>query len=531
MKCDQCGSRCDINSEELLTKSDILNLMKDIKQNIGTDVMINISGGEPLMRQDIFEIMTKVTAMGFDWGMVTNGVLLTPQNIKKLKKSGLKTITISIDGLRETHDALRHYNGAFDKIINGIRLLKAANFLDVLQVTFTANKKNIYDFPELYSILENIGISSIRTSFIDPIGRAEDNIGLMLNKEEMQYLIDFANAKNKEGRLPVIWGCPHYLGGKLDNRQFNCFTGKIAASILYNGDIFVCPNVPRRPELIQGSIKTDKFSEIWKRGFKQFRQERKYEYCNDCKYYEACRGDSLHTYDFEADKPKFCYKDIFDKEVQQYESYTKEKYKGYDLIEIDPGKNNKGIRKTILEQIIEKGSREKKPELRNVTDTCYIEPEAYNEIKQYFHTGQMHPSSMYEQQMGLIGFKINNDYVIRYVFPSHTIRLANDKAVFSKETLKQVEMELGIVKRNLAKSGDKDKLLIGELKFLGFIHSHPVQKNLQYSTGDVKIHKKLVKKYNDYIGLLIHPKTENIGGYYNKDMKQIRLRIIEKEEG
>ncbi|MBR3438200.1 MAG: radical SAM protein, partial [Clostridia bacterium] len=61
--CDQCGSRCDINSEEILTKEQILSAMRDLKENIGTYTMINISGGEPLLRKDLFEIMTEITAM------------------------------------------------------------------------------------------------------------------------------------------------------------------------------------------------------------------------------------------------------------------------------------------------------------------------------------------------------------------------------------------------------------------------------------------------------------------------------------
>lgn len=194
--CDQCGSRCDINSEELLTKEQILSALKDVKENIGTYTMINISGGEPLMRKDLFEIMKEVSLMGFDWGMVSNGSLITDKVIDKMKDSGMKTITISLDGLRETHDSLRHLPGSYDKIIDALNKLKAASFLDHLQVTFTANKRNIYEFEELYGILNKIGLDSIRVSFMDPIGRALDNLDLLLNREEILYLTGFANKVN-----------------------------------------------------------------------------------------------------------------------------------------------------------------------------------------------------------------------------------------------------------------------------------------------------------------------------------------------
>ena len=71
--CDQCGSRCDIHSEETLTKQQILSAFRDIKDHIGTYTMLNITGGEPLLRRDLFEMMGEARDMGFEWGMVTNG--------------------------------------------------------------------------------------------------------------------------------------------------------------------------------------------------------------------------------------------------------------------------------------------------------------------------------------------------------------------------------------------------------------------------------------------------------------------------
>lgn len=500
--CDQCGSRCDMNSSELLTKDDIITAMKDIRDNLGTDAMVNITGGEPLMRSDLFDIMTEVSRLGFDWGMVTNGVLITDETIRKMKESGMKTITVSLDGMEKTHEELRHLPGSFPKIIENIRKLKKAGFLDHLQVTFTANRKNLYEIEELYALLNRIGIDSVRMSFIDPIGRAEDNRELLLKKEEMQWLIRFANEKNRGRGIPIVWGCPHYLGNLLDKRTFRCMAGRIQASILYNGDIYVCPNVPRIGKLIQGNIKTDSFSEVWLHGFRYFRQEHRYGCCSGCRHYKQCKGDSLHTFDFERGRPKFCYRDIFETDTGEYAAYLQKAYKGYRLLEVNAGESSAA--------------------------DIYVEPEAYAEIRAFFHAGVRHPASMYEQQMGLVGFQVDGNYVVRYVFPSYTNRLAEDMAVFTGYTLRQAEKETDIIRRNVAESCDREKPVMGELRFLGFIHSHPAQKELQYSVGDVYIHRKLVRKYGDYIGILINPCDELAGAYYGKEIRQANLKLLSR---
>jgi len=503
-KCDQCGSRCDINSEELLTKEVILNALSDIKNNIGTDMMINITGGEPMLRQDLYEIMSEVVDMGFDWGMVTNGTFLTKENICKLKAAGLKTITISIDGLKETHESLRHLPGSFDKIIAGIKELKKANFLEHLQVTFTANTRNVYELPKLYEILDSLGLDSIRTSCIDMIGRASDYSELSLGLKELRFLTKFINKVNRSKRTPIIWGCPHFLNDQIDNRKFFCFAGIHAASILYNGDIFACPNIPRRPELIMGNIYKDSISDVWNNSFRVYREREDKKYCEGCKYKSECNGDSFHSWDFDEDKPKFCYRDIYDKPEQLYLEKTKAKYPDLTLTEVSGDECASNI---------------------------YIEPDAYNDIKNIFHFGKRHPQSMYEQQVGLVGFKAGNAYIVKYVFEANGKLRYKDNAIFTNSIIKKALFETDVINRNLPYSDDA-KNYIGrqKLKFLGFAHSHPIQEELCYSVGDEFIHNRLYKKLGDYIGVLIYPEKELIGAYYGKEIKQANLILMENND-
>ena len=501
--CDQCGSRCEADEEDLLTKEQLIGLFYDLKEHIGTGVMLNITGGEPLLRKDLFEIMETATALGFDWGMVTNGTLIDDAVIGKLKKSGCKTITVSLDGVRETHDMLRHQKGCFDRILRALKLLKRADFLDHLQVTFTANKKNVYEFPKLYDIINKIGLDSIRVGLMDPIGRGEEHRDILLSRDEIRFLTGEVNRRNAAKKMPVLMGCPHFFGDLLKNRRFFCIAGIHAASVLYNGDIFVCPNVPRREELIQGNIKTDSFSEVWEKGFSFFRNRPLPPGCTDCRYREACRGDSLHTFDFEHQTPGFCYRRIFDNETEQYLADLKRRYPDYhtEIVDGDPGAAD-----------------------------IYFEPEAYRELETYFHMGKKSPCSIYEQQVGLVGFRIDQNYVVKYIFPSYIKRYDAENARFDMGTVKQAEEETGIIKKCFGDSDDRADYVGEGLEFLGFAHSHTTEPELCYSEGDEKIHRFMTERCGHYIGILIRPDMEWIAAVYGEEMKQGNLRIIRTKE-
>ena len=85
------------------------------------------------------------------------------------------------------------------------------------------------------------------------------------------------------------------------------------ASILSNGDIFVCPNVERRKEFVQGNIKTDSFVDVWENRFELFRSDDrlKCDKCSKCSKWTYCLGDSFHTFNFDDRKPNFCINEIY----------------------------------------------------------------------------------------------------------------------------------------------------------------------------------------------------------------------------
>lgn len=316
--CDHCGSRCTAIKKDELSADVFQRVLSDVAKNFGTKaIMLNITGGEPLIRRDLFDITSYADKLGFKWGLVTNGMLITDDVISKMRETHMSTITISLDGMKKTHEEFRHVPGSFDKIILAIEKLKKANFVEHIQVTFIATKKNISELPEVYRLLTMLGIDSLRISGIDPIGRAKDNEELMLSQEDYLFLFDFMK-KHQEGPLQVVWSCTHYFGNTditpdPTGKKFTCETGIHIASVLSNGDIFGCPNIPRRKELIQGNVLEDDFCKIWNTGFQFYRNpdRTKSEQCGGCKYWKYCKGDSFHTFDFERGVPQFCYKDLF----------------------------------------------------------------------------------------------------------------------------------------------------------------------------------------------------------------------------
>ena len=320
-KCEHCGSSCGYKiPKDEISAEELKKALKEISDKYGAEnVFLTVTGGEPLMRQDLFDIMSYAHNLGFRWGMTTNGMLITPKIIEKYRETGMESISISLDGLKETHESFRKVPGSFDKIMKAIDLLKGLECLNHLQITTVANKKNLNELEDLYKILLDKGIKEWRVMCVDPIGRAYSNDDILLDKDGLVYMYNFIREKRLEGKMVVDNDCAHYLGYKYENilRPFGfvCGAGIFIGSILANGDICVCPNV-RHKSLIQGNIKTDSFTDVWENRYEIFRKKRltTNAKCKKCKSYKYCRGDSFHTWNYDEGVPNMCMKDILQEE-------------------------------------------------------------------------------------------------------------------------------------------------------------------------------------------------------------------------
>ena len=315
-RCLHCGSYCgEIQSNEL-TLDQYKTFFNQIKDDFGTeDKMLCITGGEPLLRRDFFDILGYANELGFNWGMTSNATLITPEIAQKLADVGMKTISISIDGLEKTHDAFRQTPGGYQKAMQGIQNLIDVGTFQNIQVTTVVTHQNIHELDQLFEIFDKMNIDSWRVINIEPMGRANRHPELLLTKQDYQHLMEFIRNKRINGE-PVEYGCSHYLGGEYEHEirdwYFLCVAGLYVASITANGDIIACLDIERRPEFVQGNILKDRFKDVWFNKFKEFRVDLsdRNETCRNCSERDKCHGDSFHSWNFEKNEPNLCFRDI-----------------------------------------------------------------------------------------------------------------------------------------------------------------------------------------------------------------------------
>ena len=319
-RCEHCGSSCGdkIQTDEI-SADELKKALKDIADKYdASQILLNVTGGEPLVRKDLFDIMRYATSLGFRWGMTSNGMLINDDIINKMIETNMETISISLDGLKETHESFRRVPNSFDRIIANVKKLQQVPSIKIVQITTVANKKNLHELEDVYNLMKELNVISWRVINVDPIGRAKNNNDILLDKDDYKYLFNFIKEKREENLMNVEYGCSHYLGVDLEKElrdtYFICTAGLYVASILSNGDIFICPDVERRKEFIHGNIKTDNFVDVWENKFKIFRTENrtKCSKCEKCSNWKYCCGDSFHTFNFDEGKPNFCIKDVLE---------------------------------------------------------------------------------------------------------------------------------------------------------------------------------------------------------------------------
>ena len=325
LNCLHCGSDCLKQSEiPDMPAEDFIKVLDDIKlKNPEKRMSVCITGGEPLIRNDLEEVGREIVKRGYNWGIVTNGMLITPQRFMSLINAGMTSMSFSIDGFEKEHTYLRQNPQSYIKVCAGIKL--AVNFQQkygnrlIFDVITSVHKKNLDILPALRDDLIERGVKMWRIFSIFPEGRAGQN-DLSLSKDEYKRMMDFIaetrNYKDKQGRsIHVNYACEGWLGDyelKARDYFFFCRGGINVGSVMCDGSISACLSV-RGKDFIQGNIYGDfaniasgsgnkvvsvSFMDIWNNKFQNMRNRSwaKHGKCRKCKQWSRCMGNGLHLH-------------------------------------------------------------------------------------------------------------------------------------------------------------------------------------------------------------------------------------------
>jgi radical SAM protein with 4Fe4S-binding SPASM domain len=312
LKCVHCGSPSEIvNLKEELGTDEIITAFKQIADDFDMTRFrhINITGGEPFVRSDLLDILKSISKYSFyrNIDIQTNGLYIAenPWILPELKKYGVTGLGISIDGLKETHDAFRKKKGGFDLAFNAAKLAVETGL--VVTVSVVVHSKNITEIEPLYELVKsNIKPRVFRLMFLDPIGRTDVDSEYLLNMTEKKWVIHFLQEKYAESCerygdkdiMMVELGCGGWFGKELEGTFrpfiFHCIAGINNLGILYDGKLASCSNIPR--EFVEGDLRTENIRTVWETRYQRYRNRdwlRK-ERCENCEDWEYCHGGPMH---------------------------------------------------------------------------------------------------------------------------------------------------------------------------------------------------------------------------------------------
>ena len=313
LRCRHCGSSCTDRNTHFLDMEAMKKVLVSVADTYKSkDIMVCLTGGEPLLYPGLFEVIETARRLGFLYGMTTNGTLIDRYSAGKLAGAGLQTVAVSVDGMREVHDRFRSEKGSFDRALFGIEALKHAGIEP--QILTVVHRDNLWQLEEMFGLFRKMDIYSWRLVNVDPIGRAAFNRSMLLTGQQLKELFEFIRCKrfDPDNRMDVTYGCSHFVTYEYENElrdyYFQCGAGTFVAGIRADGTITGCLDIERRDELIQGNIYTDDFVDVWEHRYQAFRRNRAEESrtCGTCRYRAVCMGDSAHTWDYDSNEPGYC---------------------------------------------------------------------------------------------------------------------------------------------------------------------------------------------------------------------------------
>jgi len=301
-----------------LSTSEALALVDDIAA-VASPILI-LTGGDPLMRADIFAIAERASAKGLRTVMSPNGTLVTPEVARRLRSVGIARVSISIDfPTAAAHDEFRGVPGAFAGALRGLR-----NCLDAgveVQVNSTITQLNVAQLPALLRLAEDLGAVSFHPFMLVPTGRGKELEDQELPPEEYERALEWMYDAQQESSLFVKpTDVPHYWRvmrqrakaqgralevhrnshGGMDTLSRGCLAGVGFCFISHRGDVQGCGYLDK----VAGNVREQEFAAIWHDSplFTELRDfERLKGKCGVCEYKAVCGGCRARAYEATGD--------------------------------------------------------------------------------------------------------------------------------------------------------------------------------------------------------------------------------------
>jgi radical SAM protein with 4Fe4S-binding SPASM domain len=206
---------CRATATELSSPTDLAtrNALDIIDQIVAAaNPILVLSGGEPLYRSDIFQLARHATDNGLRVALATNGTLVTKDVARMIVDSGVRRVSISLDGANAaTHDTFRGIPGAFDAAVHGLRNLKTLGMS--VQINMTIARHNAHQLPDVLQLARNLGADALHTFLLVPVGCGVDIASeQMVPPEEYEHMLNWFYDQSLTGGIELKATCaPHYF--------------------------------------------------------------------------------------------------------------------------------------------------------------------------------------------------------------------------------------------------------------------------------------------------------------------------------
>jgi radical SAM protein with 4Fe4S-binding SPASM domain len=305
--CRHCRANAGITGDEELTTSECKRILKAVAKF--SKCMIILTGGEPMERDDIYELIRYGRKQGLQPVLATCGYLINEKSIVRLKKSGIRTLSFSLDGASvETQDSFRGSKGAFDSVIKAAEIARKARIR--FQINSTISKVNIDEIVGIAELTKRLGAYCFNAFILVPTGRGKQMADEILDPVEYEAMLNELLRLKLESKIKVRVTCgPQFArvckqaeAKGLTEEVSGCMGGRGFGFVSYRGDVQICGflNIPAG-NLIENGFN---FGRIWRESefLKEIRNVSDYKgNCRICEYAGLCGGCRARAYAMSGD--------------------------------------------------------------------------------------------------------------------------------------------------------------------------------------------------------------------------------------